>query len=104
MQNEEVDLRINSRATDAQLVWSGMGHLVSTSKLAREDLEAFETTYNAACSSVARGEYSRADILLKRAIGMFEGRQSYTSVLKLPQTCAMHWIGQRKIKKRKFCP
>ena len=33
----------------------------------REDLEAFETAYNAACGCVARGDLARASILLKRS-------------------------------------
>lgn len=36
---------------------------------AREDLEAFETTYNAACEYIARGQFDEAYLLLKRAKG-----------------------------------
>ncbi|KAF4544770.1 Signal recognition particle [Lasiodiplodia theobromae] len=66
------DLRINSLAVDAQLQWqSGHGQQLaekwSRGKVNREDLEAFETAYNAACSSIACGEFGQADVLLKRA-------------------------------------
>lgn len=77
--NEENDLRINGGATDAQLEWSRQGHLVERRKPTREDLEAFETAYNAACCSIARGELRQGEILLKRAKGssilavLFEG-------------------------------
>ncbi|KAF2218725.1 hypothetical protein BDZ85DRAFT_77371 [Elsinoe ampelina] len=65
--NEDIDLRINSSAVDAQLEWSGQGHLVKNKKPGRQDLEAFETAYNAACGSIARGELAQAEILLKRS-------------------------------------
>lgn len=38
-------------------------------KPAREDLEAFETAYNAACGFIARGELGQGEVLLKRARG-----------------------------------
>ncbi|EME84188.1 uncharacterized protein MYCFIDRAFT_152438 [Pseudocercospora fijiensis CIRAD86] len=63
----EADLRINSGATDAQLEWAGRGDLVGKKKPGREDLEAFETAYNAACGSIARGELAQGEVLLKRA-------------------------------------
>ena len=66
---EESDLRINSGATDAQLEWTGQGDLVLKKKPGREDLEAFETAYNAACGSIARGELGQGEVLLKRAKG-----------------------------------
>ncbi|EMC98916.1 hypothetical protein BAUCODRAFT_145918 [Baudoinia panamericana UAMH 10762] len=61
------DLRINAGAADAQLEWSHQGELVRNKKPAREDLEAFETAYNAACGSIARGELGQGEVLLKRA-------------------------------------
>jgi signal recognition particle subunit SRP72 len=67
---EQNDLRINEGAADAQLEWKGLGDSVQKKKPGREDLEAFETAYNAACGSIARGELSQAEILLKRAHGM----------------------------------
>ncbi|KAI5800011.1 hypothetical protein EDC01DRAFT_613135 [Geopyxis carbonaria] len=65
--NEEGDLRVNSQATDAQLAWSGKCALVGDKKTTREDLDVFEATFNAACLSIAKGEYNQALILLKRA-------------------------------------
>ncbi|KAK3696918.1 Signal recognition particle subunit SRP72 [Vermiconidia calcicola] len=63
----EADLRINTGAVDAQLEWSGLGELVRKKKPGREDLEAFETAYNAACGCIARGELGQGEVLLKRA-------------------------------------
>ena len=63
----EADLRINAGAVNAQLEWSGRGELVHQKKPGREDLEAFETAYNAACGSIARGELGQGQVLLKRA-------------------------------------
>ncbi|MCJ1379422.1 Signal recognition particle core component [Xylographa soralifera] len=67
VENEDNDLRINGSATDAQLEWKRHGDLVQKKKAGREDLEAFETAYNAACACIARGEFSQAEFLLKRA-------------------------------------
>lgn len=61
------DLRINSLAVDAQLQWKGQGNLARRIKPDREDMEAFETAYNAACNSIARGELGQGEVLLKRA-------------------------------------
>lgn len=63
----EADLRINGAAVDAQLEWNGRGDLARRKKAGREDLEAFETAYNAACGSIARGELKQGEMLLKRA-------------------------------------
>lgn len=63
----EADLRVNTGATDAQLEWAGQGTHVRAKKPTREDLEAFETAYNAACGSIARGELGQGEVLLKRA-------------------------------------
>lgn len=74
IEGEENDLRINSAATDAQLEWQGNGDKVEPSrkKPGREDLEAFETSYNAACGCIARGELNAGSILLKRARDLCE--------------------------------
>lgn len=72
---EQSDLRINRGAVEAQLIWSGEHRHADLRKPGREDLEAFETSYNAACGSVARGELRQAEVLLKRAKGV---RASYT--------------------------
>lgn len=65
--DESYDLRINRSAIDAQLEWSGLGYLVQNKKPQREDLEAFESAYNAACASIAREEFGQGEVLLKRA-------------------------------------
>lgn len=67
--NEGNDLRINSWAADAQLQWKGYPEAVRHSRATRDDLEAFETVYNAACLSIAKGEFGQAELLLKRAKG-----------------------------------
>lgn len=69
VEDEEYDIRINAGAVDAQLEWSGDGHLAVRKKPQREDLEAFETAYNAACGSISRGEYVQGEVCLKRAKG-----------------------------------
>lgn len=75
IEGEENDLRINSSATDAQLEWQGNGDKVEKSrkKPSREDLEAFETSYNAACGCIARGDLKSGAMLLKRARDLCEG-------------------------------
>ncbi|KAJ4363487.1 Signal recognition particle subunit SRP72 [Neocucurbitaria cava] len=65
--NEEYDIRINSGAVDAQLEWTGQGELAQKKKPTREDLEVFETAFNAACGSIARGELAQGEVCLKRA-------------------------------------
>ncbi|PYH73424.1 signal recognition particle subunit SRP72 [Aspergillus vadensis CBS 113365] len=67
LSNEENDLRINSWATDAQLQWKGHPQFVRHSRPMRDDLEAFETVYNAACLSIAKGEFQQGQVLLTRA-------------------------------------
>lgn len=74
---EENDIKINSAAVDAQLEWQGNGDKVEASrkKPTREDMEAFETAYNAACGCIARGEYPVASMLLKRARDLCEASE-----------------------------
>ncbi|KKK25916.1 hypothetical protein AOCH_004468 [Aspergillus ochraceoroseus] len=67
LDNEEHDLRINAWAADAQLQWKGYPESVRHARPTRDDLEAFETVYNAACLSIAKGEFDQAVMLLKRA-------------------------------------
>ena len=69
--HEKNVLHINMGATDAQLEWKRLGYLVRKKKPGREDLEAFETAYNAACGCIARGEFRQAGVLLKRSSGGF---------------------------------
>ena len=68
--DEENDLRINSSAVDAQLEWAALPELVRKKRPDRDDLQAFETVYNAACGSIARGKMQEAELLLKRAKGV----------------------------------
>jgi signal recognition particle subunit SRP72 len=74
IEGEENDLRINSSAVDVQLEWQGNGEKVEKSrkKPGREDLEAFETAYNAACGYIARGDLGAGSVLLKRARDLCE--------------------------------
>ena len=65
--SEEFDLRVNQGAINAQGLWLGHSGGTLGRRPSREDLEAFETTYNAACASLARGELGQAEVLLKRA-------------------------------------
>jgi signal recognition particle subunit SRP72 len=65
--NEDMDLRINTGATYAQLEWADRGAADAPQKPQREDMDAFETAYNAACQSIARDELGQAEVLLKRA-------------------------------------
>lgn len=67
--DSESDLRINLGAVDAQLSWVGQHHLVKKTKADREDMEQFETAFNAACGYIARGELRQASTLLSRARG-----------------------------------
>lgn len=67
VEDEAIDIRINSGAVDAQLEWSGQGELAQKKKPTREDLELFETAFNAACGSIARGEFAQGEVCLKRA-------------------------------------
>ncbi|KAH8652546.1 hypothetical protein BX600DRAFT_553901 [Xylariales sp. PMI_506] len=81
---EENDLKINTLAVNAQLEWKGQGYLVAGEQKqpSREDLEAFETAYNAACGCVARGDFSKASILLKRARDLCEASEDLTEAEK----------------------
>ena len=69
IQSEQHDLRINAEAVDVQLQWAKNHDAVQNKRPGREDFESFETTYNAACGSIARGELGQAEVLLKRAKG-----------------------------------
>lgn len=67
VEDEAFDININSGAVDAQLEWTGQGELAQKKKPTREDLEAFETAFNAACGSISRGELAQGEVCLKRA-------------------------------------
>lgn len=80
IEGEVNDLRINSSAVDAQLEWQGNGSSVDPSrkKPGREDLEAFETAYNAACGCIARGDLGPGSVLLKRSRDLCEALDELT--------------------------
>jgi len=82
----DADLRVNSGAVDAQLEWAGRGDLVHRKKPAREDMEAFETAYNAACASIARGELGQGEVLLRTARKLCEGVEDMTEEDKKSET------------------
>lgn len=79
-EDEETDLKINLLAAQAQLEWQGRGDLVPEKRKqpGREDLEAFETAYNAGCGCVARGDLAKASVLLKRAADLCDATDSLT--------------------------
>ncbi|KAJ9667019.1 Signal recognition particle subunit SRP72 [Coniosporium apollinis] len=82
---EENDVRINAGAVDAQLEWAGRGELVQKKKPAREDLEAFETAYNAACGCIARGELGQGEVLLRRARDLCNALEELTEEEKVAE-------------------
>ncbi|EXJ86273.1 hypothetical protein A1O1_06643 [Capronia coronata CBS 617.96] len=66
-ESEDYDLRVNQIAINAQAEWLGVVDPRRTRRTEREDLATFETAYNVACGSIAKGEYAQAEFLLKRA-------------------------------------
>jgi len=74
---EDNDLRINLSAVHAQLEWQGKGWAVPEAKKqpGREELEAFETAYNAACGCISRGDFAKAAVLLKRSRDLCEATE-----------------------------
>ncbi|RAL59558.1 hypothetical protein DID88_006551 [Monilinia fructigena] len=62
IEGEDMDLRINGLAVDAQLAWQGAKGTVESRN---EDFEAFETAYNVACGCIAKGDYNKGNFLLK---------------------------------------
>ncbi|KAI1133890.1 hypothetical protein F5Y05DRAFT_406904 [Hypoxylon sp. FL0543] len=78
---EENDLKINRIATSAQLEWNGLGYLLKEQERqpSRDYLEAFETAYNAACTCIARGDFTRASVFLKRAQDLCEASEDLSA-------------------------
>ncbi|KAK4229826.1 hypothetical protein QBC38DRAFT_534796 [Podospora fimiseda] len=74
---EESDLRINLTAATAQLEWNGKDWAVREDEKqpARDDLEAFETAYNAACNCIAKGDFGKAAVFLKRSRDLCEATE-----------------------------
>ena len=68
--NEAVDVRVNTSAAHAQLLWAGQQTPVKITKALNTDLQHFETAYNAACVCLARGNLKQAELYLSRATGM----------------------------------
>lgn len=64
-ENEDYDTTVNISATSAQLAWSGSA--IGDGKVDRSAMDAFETSFNAACGAVARGALGQALVLLKRS-------------------------------------
>ncbi|KAI9780084.1 MAG: Signal recognition particle core component [Geoglossum umbratile] len=85
VENEDNDLRINSKAIDAQLEWSGQGQFVQKERPSREDLEVFEVAYNAACGSIARGELGQGGVLLRRAKGVCNALEELSDEEKIAE-------------------
>ncbi len=78
VEHEAFDININSGAVDAQLEWTGQGELAQKKKPTREDLEAFETAFNAACGSISRGELAQGEVCLKRAKDLCNAVSDFT--------------------------
>ncbi|KAI5285662.1 Signal recognition particle core component [Ascosphaera aggregata] len=64
---ESGDIRVNSTAVDVQLQFATAGDSIQSKNPTREDLQAFETTYNVATAAIGKGELSKAALLLRRA-------------------------------------
>ncbi|KAJ4986118.1 signal recognition particle subunit SRP72 [Stagonosporopsis vannaccii] len=78
VEHEAFDININAGAVDAQLEWTGQGELAQKKKPTREDLEAFETAFNAACGSISRGELAQGEVCLKRAKDLCNAVEDFT--------------------------
>lgn len=73
----------------------------------REDLEAFETAYNAACFNIAKGQLAQGEVLLNRAKSRVSVEYSMDSMLTdvVVQTFARHQRNSRlKIELENCCP
>lgn len=72
----------------------------------REDLEAFETAYNAACLNIAKGEFAQGEVLLNRAKSRDPAGYSTSSMLI--EVSVQTFVKQRrnsrpKIERRSCC-
>ncbi|TQS37084.1 hypothetical protein Golomagni_02461 [Golovinomyces magnicellulatus] len=74
IEGEEVDLKVNVSAIEAQLEWQGKNDQIVKNEInpLGEDLKLFEISYNAACKCIARQDLNSASILLKRARDLCE--------------------------------
>ena len=66
---EDYDIKVNLAGAEAQSQWRGS---TVSRRPGAEDLQQFETAYNAACGSIARQEFPQAEMLLKRARSLCE--------------------------------
>ena len=82
--SEEYDLRVNMGALQAQLDWTG-ADTAHSKRPTREDLEQFETAYNAACGSIARGELAQAEVLLRRSKTLCQHSDDLTDEMKVDE-------------------
>lgn len=69
---EEFDLHVNKLALDAEGLWLERLSAAAVPRTTTDDLAAFDTAYNSACISIAKGQLKEADMLLKRAINLCE--------------------------------
>ena len=71
---DENDVRINLLAANAQLEWQGKVWAVppAQKQSVRADMDAFETSYNAACVCIAKGQLEKASVLLRRSRALCE--------------------------------
>ncbi|KAF3938156.1 hypothetical protein ABW19_dt0200558 [Dactylella cylindrospora] len=76
VENEDYDLRVNLGASEAQLSFVGKDALRPKKRATAEDLQQYESAFNAACISVAAGDVNAGLMLLrtaKRLCGNMEG-------------------------------
>jgi hypothetical protein len=78
----ENELRINAWAVHIQQLWKREIDPMNALRPTREDLDAFETTYNAACASLARGDLRESELLLRRSAGLFSFSRSVLELVK----------------------
>ncbi|RVD85688.1 uncharacterized protein DFL_003999 [Arthrobotrys flagrans] len=65
VENEEYDLRVNLGASEAQLSFAGKDGLRPKKRATAEDLQQYESAFNAACISIARGDLNAGLMLLR---------------------------------------
>ncbi|KAF3924938.1 hypothetical protein ABW21_db0208823 [Orbilia brochopaga] len=65
VENEDYDLRVNLGASEAQLSFIGKDALRPRRRATAEDLQQYESAFNAACIAVARGDLNAALMLLR---------------------------------------
>ncbi|KAK6501621.1 Signal recognition particle core component [Arthrobotrys musiformis] len=63
--NEGYDLRVNLGASEAQLSFVGKDGLRPKKRATAEDLQQYESAFNAACISIARGDLNAGLMLLR---------------------------------------